>query len=439
MPTLIQGGTVVNADGQQRADVLIEQGVITQVAPEIVVDNARTIAAHGQYVLPGLIDPHVHFNEPGRTEWEGLATGTRALAVGGITSFFDMPLNSSPPVTTVAAYDAKRALMDSKALVNGFLWGGLIPGNLHELHGLSARGVIGFKAFMSNSGIDEFPAVDDDTLYEGMKIVAALGGIVAVHAENDSLTGAQAQRAQANGATSVRAYLDSRPSVAEAEAIQRALFFAQETGCKLYVVHTSTAHGADLIHAARAVGVDATCETCPHYLTLTDADMEHLGAVAKCAPPLRSAGERALLWQALLDGRVHTLGSDHSPSAQDLKDNPNFFRVWGGISGCQSTLQLLLTEGYFQRGLLLEQIVALTSANTARTFGLSAKGRIATGMDADLALVDIHATSTLRAEDLYYRHAVSPYVGRTLRGRVMQTLVGGETVYHEGTFARWVN
>jgi allantoinase len=429
---VIRGGTVINANGQTKADVAVEGGKIVRVAPVITGSTRQEIDAAGLHLFPGLIDPHVHFNEPGREAWEGIETGTRALAAGGVTTFFDMPLNSSPPVTTVEAFDAKQALMQQKSRVNGYLWGGLIPGNLDQLEGLHRRGVIGFKAFMSNSGIDEFPAVDDYTLYKGMDIAAKLDSMVAVHAENDSITGGLSAKAIAEGRGSVRDYLASRPVIAEVEAIQRAILLAEETGCRLYIVHISSAEGVERVTEARRRGVDVSAETCPHYLTLTEDDVQKFGAVAKCAPPLRSTAEQDGLWRELIAGNIQTVASDHSPSSPELKQGENFFKIWGGISGCQSTLSLLLTEGYHKRGMPLEQIAALTSSNAAQRFGLTAKGHIKAGADADLTLVDINASYTLNADDLFYRHKISPYVGMELRGKVTRTLAGGKTVFLNG-------
>lgn len=429
---VIRGGTVVDSAQHAVADVAISGGSIAAVAPTIAEDGHTEIDAAGLVVLPGGIDPHVHFNEPGRTDWEGFASGTRALAAGGVTTCFDMPLNSSPPTTTPEAFDLKQAAIRASAVVNCYLWGGLIPSNLQNLEALHARGVIGFKAFMSNSGIDEFPAVDDHTLMAGMRTAARLGSLVAVHAESDTITSERAAEAVRAGKVSARDYLDSRPAVAELEAIYRAIFLAGAAGCKLHIVHTSTARGVDTVLSARRQGVDVTCETCPHYLVLTDEDVERLGAVAKCAPPLRPRDEQEALWSLLLAGDIPVIASDHSPSPPEMKQGNNFFAIWGGIAGCQSTLPLLLTEGYHKRGISLQQIAAVTSANAAARFGLDSKGRITPGADADLTLVDLHARYTLTADDLLYRHKISPYIGREMTGRVVRTLVAGRTVYADG-------
>lgn len=426
---LIRQARVVDAQQDIIADVAISEGKIAAVGSSLTGTPREEIDAAGRVLLPGLIDPHVHFNEPGRTDWEGFATGTAALAKGGVTTFFDMPLNSSPVTTTAAAFDDKHAAMRSGAQVNGYLWGGLVPDNLDALPELAERGVIGFKAFMSNSGIDEFPHVDDFTLYRGMEIIASLGLVLAVHAENDTITAQLAAEAHAQGRNGVRDYLASRPVVAECEAIQRAITLAEATGCKLHIVHVSSAPGVEIVQRARKRGVDVSCETCPHYLALCDDDVMRIGAAAKCAPPVRSAAERDALWERVLAGDVPIIASDHSPAPSALKQGDDFFAIWGGIASCQSTLSLLLTHGYHARGMSLQQIAALSSHHTAQRFGLTDKGRIAAGMDADLTLVDVDAAYTLTADELAYRHKISPYVGHELRGIVHKTWVGGKLVY----------
>jgi allantoinase len=428
---IIRGGELVSEHGQQRGDLALSDGRIAAIAPEVEGSAVAEIDAHGLHVFPGVIDAHVHFNEPGRTEWEGIATGTAALAAGGTTAYIEMPLNAHPPTLDAASFDQKLAAAEASSLVDFALWGGLIPGHVEQMDELSERGVVGFKAFMSNSGISDFPAVDDLTLYEGMSRASRLGRLVAVHAENDQITAGLAARAQAEGRDGIRDYLESRPIVAELEAISRAVLFAEETGCKLHIVHVSSGRGVALVAEARSRGVDVTCETCPHYLVLCDEDVERLGAVAKCAPPLRPGAERDALWAELVRGNISQVASDHSPAPPSMKHSSSFFAVWGGISGCQTLLRLLLTEGWEQRGVALTTIVTATSANVARRFGLAGKGQLAAGAEADLVLMDLDKSSVLSAADLFYRHPQSPYIGLRLSGRVERTLVRGITVYRE--------
>jgi allantoinase len=423
---LIRGGTVVApGTAPQKLDVGIGDGVIAELGAELPGEARKEIDARGLHVLPGVVDAHVHLNDPGRTSWEGIETGTRALAAGGTTSAIDMPLNSQPPVVDAAAFEAKRERVERLAAVDMALWGGLVPGNLDAMEELAARGVVGFKAFMSASGVDEFPRADDLTLYEGMARAAGLGLPVAVHAENEAITAALAARARAHGGRSVRDYLASRPVFAEIEAIGRAIAIAQDTGCALHVVHVSTGGGVALVTEARARGFDVTCETCPHYLVLTDEDAERLGAIAKCAPPLRAVREVEALWTALARGELPIVASDHSPAPAALKSGEDAFAWWGGISGAQTLLALLLTNGHHGRGLPLELIASVTSASPARRFRLSGKGTVAVGADADLVLVDLDAEYLLAAEELEYRHKHSSFVGLSLRARVVRTLVRG--------------
>jgi allantoinase len=423
---LIRGGTVVAAGAAPRKlDIGVGNGVIEELGEELPGAAREEIDARGLHVLPGAVDAHVHLNDPGRTSWEGIESGTRALAAGGTTSAIDMPLNSQPPVVDGAAFDAKRERVERLAAVDLALWGGLVPGHLDDMQELAARGVVGFKAFMSASGIDEFPRADDMTLYEGMARAAGLGLPVAVHAENEAITAALGARARASGRKSVPDYLASRPAVAEIEAIGRAIALAQDTGCALHVVHVSTGRGAALVTEARARGVDVTCETCPHYLVLTDEDAERLGAIAKCAPPLRPHDEVEALWRALARGELPIVATDHSPAPAECKRGEDAFEWWGGISGAQTLLALLLTDGHHGRGLPLELIASVTSANPARRFRLSGKGSVAVGADADLVLVDLDHEHRLAAEELEYRHKHSPFAGRLLRARVVRTLVRG--------------
>ncbi len=430
---VILNGTIVRATGTQQADIAVEDGRILAIGSEIEGSAGEEIDATGLHIFPGVIDAHLHFNEPGRTEWEGFETGTQALAAGGITTYFDMPLNSHPPVTDVRAFDLKLEAAQAESLVDFGFWGGLVPGNLDELEGLAERGVVGFKAFMSNSGIEDFQSVDDLTLYEGMERIARLGSILAVHAESDALTSSLARRSISEGRTGVRDYLRSRPVIAELEAIGHAILFSEETGCPLHIVHVSSGRGVSMVAEARARGVNVSCETCPHYLVLTEEDVERLGAVAKCAPPVRSRDEQEALWKQLADGSLPMVASDHSPAPASMKQGEDFFKIWGGISGCQHLLGLLLTDGHADRKLPLTTMASVTAEYVALRFGVAPhKGRIEPGADADFALVDLQARKEIAAEDLFYRHKHSPYVGKTLVGTVTHTIVRGQTVFREG-------
>ncbi|HET7480647.1 MAG TPA: allantoinase AllB, partial [Rubrobacteraceae bacterium] len=409
----------------------ISDGVVAAVEPELEGSAGMEIDASGLHVFPGLIDAHVHFNEPGRTHWEGFETGSRAFAAGGATTVFDMPLNAYPPTVDGKSFDLKLAAAEKSALVDFALWGAIQPDNLGGMEELAGRGVVGFKAFMSASGTEDFKNVDDLELYEGMVQAERLGLLVGVHAESQPITSRLTQRALAGVRVSARDYLDSRPVIAELEAISRAILFAEDTGCALHIVHVSTGRGVDLVNDARERGVDVTCETCAHYLMLTEDDLEELGAVAKCAPPLRTAEEREALWERILDGRIPMVTSDHSPCPPEMKSGNDMFRAWGGISGGQSTMQVLLTGGE-ERGVLLPTLASVTSEAVAGRFGLSKKGRIEAGYDADLTLVDLDHSGTFKAEDLLYRHKQSPYVGRELKGKVVHTLLRGNPVFSEG-------
>jgi allantoinase len=411
---IIRGGTVVTSRGVEKADIAIVGEQITAVGRNLA-NKGDEIDASGLHVFPGGIDSHVHFNEPGRTEWEDIAHGSAALAAGGYTSFIDMPLNNLPVTIDAAAFDLKLESMKRSSKVDFGLWGGLVPGNLDQLEPLARRGVMGFKAFMCPSGIDEFPESDLATLREGMKRIEALDSILLVHAEDP----ARLLEPTGSGALD---FIRSRPPVAEWSAIAQAIDLADSTGCRLHVVHVSTARGLDLIREAQEKGLDISGETCPHYLLYTEEDLQRLGGVAKCAPPFRTAADREALWTAPM------VVSDHSPSTLDLKRGDDFSKIWGGISGCQSTRQLLLA----QNRLDLAGVAAVTATNIARRFGLGGKGDIASAYDADLWLVNLEESSTLNPVDLLYRNPFSAHEGQPIRGRTVRTLVRGQTVFADG-------
>ncbi len=432
LDVVIRGGMVVLPHGVADADVAIEAGLIAAIGSNVSGEARETIDARGLTIFPGVVDSHVHFNEPGRTEWEGAATGSAALVAGGGTCFCDMPLNSSPPTLDAASFNLKRASLEASSHADFGLWGGLCPHNLDRLEELAECGAIGFKAFMCASGIDDFPSVDEETLGRGMETAARLGLPVAVHAEDERTTRELTRTAVAKGRTGLGDYLDSRPIRAEVAAIKRAIDLAAQTRCSLHVVHVSSGAGVRAVVEARRCGVNLTCETCPHYLVLTDEDVERIGAAAKCAPPIRSAAERESLWQALIAGEIDFVASDHSPAPPSMKASTDFFAVWGGITGCQTTLGLLLFQGHSLRGIPLAQISAWTSTIPAKRYRLKNKGRIEVGADADLALVDLSQSTVLGGDDLHDRHRFSPYLGQRLGGTVRRTIVRGQTIFADG-------
>jgi allantoinase len=418
---VVRGGTVVTPQGAITADIGIQDGRIAEVGAELAGGTTEIMAA-GFAVLPGLIDIHLHFNEPGRTEWEGAATGSRALAAGGGTLFFDMPLNSTPCTLNGYEFDRKAEALAASSVTDFGLWGGIVPGNRDSLGEMAERGAVGFKAFLCNSGLPEFPRADDLTLYEGMREAARLGLPVAVHAESEEITAALTERMIRAGRSDIDAFLESRPLIAEVEAISRAGVIAREAGCKLHIVHISSGRGVVAALDARALGTDISIETCPHYLLFTEDDLRRIGPLAKCAPPLRSVREQEALWSAVRNGDIDVIASDHSPCPPDMKQGDNFFSIWGGIPGVQWTLPALIQM------LPLDRIAALTSGFGARRFNISAKGSIAAGFDADLAIVDVTAIQQVTKDKLLHRHPISPYLAMEIRGVVITTIQRGEVI-----------
>ena len=434
---IIRNGNIVTAESIVQGDIAIKDGKIAEVSAgkPLEAKGEKEINAEGLHVFPGLIDSHLHFNEPGRTEWEGFETGSKALAAGGVTSFIDMPLNSTPPTIDKENLSIKKSLAEQKSIVNPYYWGGLVPENIDKLRELHENGVLGFKAFASPSGIDDFNSADDETIFKGMTEIAALGSVLLVHAESTVMCDQLAKIKQSEGKTSARDFVESRPIISELEAVRRLISYSELTGCRLHIVHASNREVAKEVEAAKQRGVNVTVETCAHYLALTVKDLEEKGGLAKCCPPLRDEEIVEDLWVGVANGEFDAISSDHSPAPASLKEIPegNFFKGWGGISGCQSTLNVMLTEGYFKRNLPLEKIVELTSTNPAKMFGLYPnKGTIAVGCDADLAIVNLNESFELKKEDLFYRHQHSPYVGKTFNGKVTTTIVNGEVVFENG-------
>lgn len=386
-------------------------------------------------ILPGIVDTHAHINEPGRTEWEGFETATRAAAAGGITTVIDMPLNSIPATTTLDALKIKAATAQDRCQIDYGFWGGVVPGNAAEILPMVEAGVFGFKVFLCPSGVDEFPMVEEQDLRRAMPILARAGVPLIVHAELESShSGAAGEPATADfggDSRKYQTYLKSRPQQWEVNAIRMMIGLARETGCRTHIVHLSAADAIDDLSRARAEGVPITAETCPHYLSFTAEEISDGATHFKCAPPIREKANREKLWQALKRGDIEFVVSDHSPCTPGLKllEAGDFSRAWGGIAGLQFGLSVVWT-GMKERGLTIADLTRWMSENTARFLGLSArKGAIAPGMDADLVIFDPDSASVVEASQVLHRHALTPYSGRTLLGRVEKTFLRGQCIF----------
>ena len=416
---------VVRPEGIGPATVLLDGEHIAEVVsgPEALPGALD----FGSWVIgPGLVDCHVHVNEPGRTEWEGFETATRAAAAGGVTSIVDMPLNSLPVTTTGPALAAKLAASKDKCFVDVGFWGGVVPGNASALRELAAGGVLGCKAFLVHSGIDEFPNTTEADLREAMPVLRDAGLPLLAHAELD--LGAEMQTLDRR---SYRRYLESRPKVWEDQAISLLVKLCRETRCPVHIVHLSSAASVPILRAAKAEGLPITVETCPHYLCLEAESIPDGATLYKCAPPIREHENREGLWRALLDGVIDFVITDHSPCTPALKlaDSGDFEDAWGGIASLQLGLPAVWTEAR-RRGADLAALFRWMSASPAKFAGLAdRKGQISAGFEADLTVWDPDATITVEAERLFFRHKVSPYLGQELKGRVEHTVLRGKCVY----------
>ncbi len=418
---------VVTPEGERPRCVGVVAGRVAAVEPhDAHLGAERVIDLDDDTVLmPGLVDTHVHLNEPGRTEWEGFASGTRAAAAGGVTALVDMPLNCVPPTTDVPALQAKRAAARGKVHVDVGFWGGAVPGNLADLRPLHEAGVLGFKAFLLPSGVDEFEHLGPRALEQVLREVASFGGLVVVHAEDEETIDAAVP---ASG-RSYRRFLESRPRRAEDVAVRRLVEAAAGTGCRVHVVHLSSADALPSLAAARAAGTAVTVETCPHYLTLAAEQVPDGGTAFKCCPPVREAENADRLWGALADRTIDAVVSDHSPCTRDLKsfESGDFGTAWGGIASLQLGLPLVWTAAR-ERGHDLADVARWMSQGPAALAGLRDKGRIAVGADADLCVLAPDETFVVRADDLHHRNPVSPYEGRRLSGVVRSTWLAGRRV-----------
>jgi allantoinase len=431
---VVRSRRVVTQDGVRPAAVHVRDGRITSVRAHADVPHGVTVRDAGDLiVMPGLVDTHVHINEPGRTEWEGFETATRAAAAGGVTTLVDMPLNSVPPTTTAAALEEKRNAANGRIAVNVAFWGGVVPGNTGELPALCDAGVRGFKCFLVPSGVDEFPAVSERDLRAALPILVERDRPLLVHAE---LPGPidRSSRGAAGDPRDYATWLASRPAEAELDAVALLVRLAREFAARIHVVHVSSARTIPLIRQARAEGLRVTAETCPHYLTFAAEDIAPRATAFKCAPPIRARADRDALWQALLDGDLQLVASDHSPCPPEMKTavDGDFLKAWGGVAGLELGLAATWT-GLSGRGGDPEHLVQWLSAAPARLAGFEGrKGAIAAGADADLVIWDPNASFTVEPDRLHHRHTLTPYAGLTFRGRVQATLVGGHLVHERG-------
>jgi allantoinase len=421
--------------------VHVTDGVITDVTPyEDAPPGARLVDAGDAVLLPGLVDTHVHINEPGRGDWEGFETAGLAAAAGGVTTLIEMPLNAVPPTTTPGALRAKLAAAQGKLCVDMGFWGGVVPGNTADLRGLWEMGVFGFKCFLVPSGVEEFPNVGETELREALAVLSALGAPLLVHAE----TPGPIERALeiSTGVTweptRYACYLGTRPPEAEIEAVEMLVRLARETASRVHVVHVSAAGVLPLLRAARAAGVSVSGETCPHYLFFGAEEVPDGATEFKCAPPLREGANREALWSGLLAGDLDLVASDHSPCPPALKrrDEGDFLQAWGGIASLQLALPAVWTAAR-SRGCDLGRLASWMAAVPAKLAGLQArKGSIAPGCDADLVIFRPDAEFTVEPGMLHHRHKITPYVGRRLAGVVEATYLRGEPVYLNGGFPR---
>jgi allantoinase len=425
-PDGIRPAVVVVDD--ERITALLEDGAAVEAREEIVVPD-------DQVLMPGLVDSHVHVNEPGRTPWEGYESATRAGLAGGITTILDMPLNSSPPTTTVDNLDAKEEAAQGKLSVDVGFWGGAVPGNIDQMAPLWDKGVFGFKCFTAHSGIDEYGYLGYEGVKEVLAKLAELDAVLIVHAEDSRILAEAPQDITDQYAT----FLASRPRAAENTAIEQVLAAARETGARVHILHLSSAEALPAIRAAKQEGVKVTVETCPHYLTFASELIPDGATEYKCCPPLRENDNRKALWEGLKDGTIDHIASDHSPCTVDLKvkDTGDFGKAWGGVASVQLGLPAVWTAGE-EFGIELSDIARWLAANPCASFRVPGKGSIAVGNDADFAVVAPEETFVVDVEDLEHKNKISPYQGRTLRGVVKRTVLRGRTVDRDSKAGRIV-
>ena len=434
----VRNGLVFTEEGFREVNIRIVDGRFDSLKknePEPLLENTDTmIDASGCLVVPGFIDAHVHFNDPGRTDWEGIETGSRAAAIGGTTTIFDMPLNCAPSVTNFKTLIDKKEYLTSMSHVDYALWGGMTDTNLTNQLELSqmSEGIIAWKAFMSESGIDDFQFVSPDRLKQAMQAAKEHNRILALHAEwNEEINNLTVFYKHRKGIHERRAFLASRPIAAEEKAVSYALELAAKYGTALHFVHISSAKVIELIEQAKNSGVDVTVETCPHYLIFDEEDFIKSGAILKCAPPLRPREEVEGLWDCIQRGLIDTIGSDHSPCLYSMKVTDSIWDAWGGIQGVQFTWLSLLDEA-LKRGINLKKVLPLGTANVAGRFGIAdRKGQIRPGLDADLVLLRLDESTIADQQSLAFRNAYSPYENREFLLKVKKTILRGKVIYDD--------
>lgn len=428
-------------DTVAQVDIAVKDGKIAAIGTGGAQAKTR-IDAGGLIVLPGMIDAHTHIPEPGRKVWEEYKTGTSAAAKGGITTVIQMPLNQLPCTYNKESLKIKNEAGKNKLVTDVASYGALVPYNLDYLEELSREGIAGYKAFMSACGDRTIPedmeSVDDYTLYEGMRRIRRTGKVLLLHCENGSIVSGLGKAAQSRGQAGFKDFEASRPVFAEVEAIRRAVYLAKQTGVKLHICHVSCPEGVDEVIRARAEGVDITCETCTHYLSLSLEELDGIGNLAKCAPPIRSKERQERLWGQVLDGEVLCVASDHSPCTPDLKEGP-LLLAWSGISGLQNCMDILFDEAVQKRGMDLNRFADLVARKPAERFGLKSKGSIEGGKDADLTFIKPNSPYILTNDDLEYKNKISVYTGREIGARVVKTIVRGNVAYdiQEGVAKRF--
>jgi allantoinase len=419
----IRSRRVVTSEGIKPAAIEFDE----RIQAVLPWDSADAVDFGELVIMPGLVDSHVHVNEPGRTEWEGFATATRAAAAGGITTIVDMPLNSIPATTTVAALREKVRALEGKCHVDVALWGGVVPGNTHELRPMLEAGARGFKCFLVESGVEEFPHVDERQLREAARELAGTGAPLLVHAELPR------HIAIPHGNRSdYQTYLRSRPAAAEDDAIALLHRVADDTGADIHIVHLSSANAIDIVRGSRL-----SAETTPHYLHFESEQIPPGALQFKCAPPIREHDNRERLWQGLRDGVIKMVVSDHSPCTPDLKRG-DFVAAWGGIASLQFVLPIVWTEAR-RRGFSLADVVRWTSTATAHLARLKSKGAVEPGRHADFAIFDPDAELTVSPSNIEHRHKITPYAGERLQGVVRETWLRGKRVEPSSVRGRWIS